>query len=147
MDDYQFILGLANENEEALGFIPAAGIQEYVTNEEYILQHDSRGKPVGYLLHGIPTPGGVLTIAQHCIEYDLRQRGHGLDVVRQLIDRANQYQCRAISLKCAEDLPSNYFWLFAGFEHTAVLKRNNRRKRNLNRYLMDLWPTLFTWAK
>lgn len=143
MDDLDYILGLMAQNTDALGFIPTEGVKRYIMHENYIVQLSPNGKRVGYMLHGVPTSGGVLTVAQHVIECDLRQRGYGMDVVRVLVARAQTANCRAIVLKCAEGLPANAFWMAAGFEHTATLKRANRRARQINVYTLDLWPTLF----
>ena len=144
MDDYNFVLGLMRHNYDALGFIPAPTIaSRYLPLGRYIIQRQRTGRPVGYILHGKPAPGGVLTIAQAVIEYDHRERGHGMDAVATLIERAQQANCRAIVLGCAGDLPANAFWRAAGFEQTAVLHPENKRNRAKNIYTLDLWPTLF----
>jgi GNAT superfamily N-acetyltransferase len=146
VNDFDFILGLMRQNTNALGFIPDGSIEhQYVANGRHIIQTE-RGRPVGYILHGKPTAGGVLTIAQACIEYDKREKGYGIDVVNTLIERAKQTNCRAITLRCAEDLAANAFWKMTGFEHTSTLTVANTRRRKLNVYTLDLWPTLWRAA-
>ena len=141
-DDFDFITGLMRENTAALGFIPAPTVeQQYIAQGRYLLQ-SRRGLPVGYLLHGAPTAGGVLTIAQHVIEYDLRQNGHGMDLFRRLLARANGANCRAIRLKCADDLPSQAFWQAAGFQRIHTLRPDNWRKRTVGVYELPLWARL-----
>lgn len=145
MDDLSFIVGLMAQNREALGFVPSTTIEgRYLSAGQYLLQQDTRGANVGYILHGPAHPGRILRITQQVIEYDRRQQGHGMDAVRTLIERANTAGCRAIVLKCAEELPSNHFWLAAGFELTATIEANNTRNRRKNVYTLDLWPLLWT---
>lgn len=144
MDDLTFIRGLADDNENAVGFIPHSGIAEYVADGDYILQHDSRGRRVGYLLHGKATPGGLLTVAQLVIDFDFRQRGHAMDTMRKLIERAVMANVREIKLTCADDLPAAHgLWTAAGFERTRTIEPSNTRKRSKGVYLLDLWPRLF----
>lgn len=143
-DDLSFILGLANEHEEAVGFIPSAGIAEYVADGDYIIQRDRRGRRVGYLLHGKPTSGGILTVAQAVIDYDFRQRGHGLSVMAELIQRAAAVNARTVKLTCADDLhEAHLLWRAAGFERVNTLPATNRRNRTKGVYLYELWPMLF----
>jgi hypothetical protein len=140
MDTLEFILGLMRQNTNALGFIPSTTVDSrYVTNGLYLVKLKT-----GYLLHGVPKTGQRLTIAQHCVEFDKRNHGHGMDLVNQLIERAALAQCKNIVLRCADGLPANDFWLLAGFEHTATLKPGNQRKRAINVYTLDLWRTLFS---
>lgn len=144
IDDYGWIIGLMRVNSEALGFIPDQRIFDwYIPNECYVMQHDERGRKVGYLLHGLPQSGRILTIQQHCIELDKRMRGYGETAFDTVLERARQAQCRAITLRCAEELPSNEFWKALGFKLTNVDHHPNRRKRAINVYTLDLWPTLW----
>lgn len=142
MDDLSFIIGLMQQNTDALGFIPEPTVRQRY-DERYIIQTDDYGRKRGYLLHGSPAPGGVLTIAQACIEFNHRRNGFGFSVVQQLIDRADAAQVRAIKLRCADDLEANRFWKAAGFELTKQEYPHNRRQRIINTYLLDMWPTLF----
>lgn len=143
MDDLSFILGLMKQNTDALGFIPGSTVADrYIAKGRYIIQSPS-GVAVGYILHGKPVAGHILTIAQAVVEYERREQGHGMDAVNELIERARRANCRSIVLKCAEDLKANHFWLTAGFEKTSVLQKANRRNRAINVYVMDLWPGLF----
>lgn len=133
------------ENYEAVGFIPITTVaQRYIARGQYILQPNHRGSPVGYLLHGKPTAGGVLTVAQHVVDLDWRTRGYGRQAFIELLARARIANCRAIHLRCAEGLPSNEFWASMGFETTSVLTPANVRQRAINVMVLDLWPNLFT---
>ena len=143
MDDLAYIVGLANENEEALGFIPETRMAYYIAREQYIIQPTSAGKRAGYILHGKPTSGGILTIAQAVIDYDLRDQGLGRLAVSELIDRARKANSREIKLRCADDLEANNFWQTLGFKLTNTLYPANRRRRAINVYMLSLWPRLF----
>jgi hypothetical protein len=142
MEETSWIAGLMKENYDAVGFLPYEAVQEYIDLGRYIIQTDERGNKVGYLLHGKPTPGGILTVAQHCIETDKRLRGHGQDAFEELLNRARQANARAIKVRCASDLPSNEFWKSMGLEVVNIKHPNNARKRDINVMLLDLWPTL-----
>ena len=138
-----WIAGLMSKNTDALGFLPFAAIDRYVMSGQYVMQTDQHGNNIGYLLHGKPTPGSILTVAQHCIEEDKRFRGYGRDTFQELLSRAERANCRAIKVRCAADLPSNAFWLEMGFQIVRIDHRANRRNRDINVMLLDLWPTLF----
>lgn len=143
-DDLSFITGLMRENSGALGFIPSTTVEtQYLAKGRYVIQRDQRGRKTGYVLHGAPTPGGLLTIAQAVIEYDFRESGHGRAAVEEVIARAVATNCRAIKLRCAEDLEANHFWAAMGFKRVNTLHPNNTRQRAIHVYIMDLWPTLF----
>lgn len=143
MNDFDFIVGLGNQHFEQLGFIPATAIaNQYIANGRYVIQK-RRGDSVGYILHGKPSAGGILTIAQHCIEYDFRDRGYGRTALDVVIDRAKQANCRAIKATVAEDLECHPFWQAYGFEITRVLSPDNARNRQKMVYIFDLWPRLF----
>lgn len=145
MTDLEFIAGLMRENYEAVGFLPTSAIQERYMNGQHIIQTDLAGRRVGYLLHGVPAPGHVLTVAQTVVEYDKRTIGFGNEMVDELIRRARSRYCRSLILKCAEDLDANTFWLAVGFQHTNTLYPNNARRRAINVYTLDLQPTLWKW--
>lgn len=139
MEDLDFIVGLMRQNTDELGFIPLTTVeQRYIAGGLYLLT-----PKIGYLLHGVPKAGHILHIAQACVEYDKRSVGYGMDLVKELIERAKATQCKGIVLRCAASLQSNQFWQAAGFERTATNEPSNRRNRAINVYTFDLWPRLF----
>jgi GNAT superfamily N-acetyltransferase len=143
LNDLDFIIGLMRQNYEALGFIPQTTIeQRYIAQGQFVIQ-SLFGKPVGYILHGKPVVGGILTIPQAVIDFDFRDRGYGMDAVQAVIDRAKQKNCRAVKVRVAADLNANTFWKSAGFELVNVKQPDNQRKRAINVYILDLWPRLF----
>lgn len=147
-DVTSWIAGLMRQNTDAVGFIPYAGLErDYVNKGRYIIQRDERGHGVGYLLHGKPTFGGILVVTQHVIELDRQLHGYGAQTFDTLIERAKQANCRAIRVRCAADLPSNEFWRAMGLEVTNVKRVANRRQRDINVMMLDLWPTLWKHPK
>lgn len=143
MQTIDFVMGLMKQDYDALGFIPATRLQKYETDGQIIIQHDTRGKQAGYLIHGKPVAGQTLSIAQAVIEYDRRNHGFGEMSVKVLIERAKRANCAAIKLRCADDLAANAFWQSVGFEMTGVWHPANKRKRAINVYTLQFWPLLF----
>lgn len=138
MTDLEFILGLMRQNTDAVGFIPRTGVQDYLQNRSHILIPHK-----GYLLYGNPHPYRVLTVAQACVEYDLRERGYGRQMVEQMISHAEQHYVSAIILRCASNLDANLFWGGMGFEHIRTLHPDNRRRRAINVWRRYITPGLF----
>lgn len=135
MNDLAYIIGLMRENYSALGFIPQGTIEtRYIAKQRYLLI-PSRG----YLLHGV---GVDWHISQAVIDYDFRSRGHGFDMVAQLIERAKAKNARRILLRCANDLESNSFWLACGFELVRDYEPATQRKRKINLYELQIQPRL-----
>lgn len=132
------------ENYEAVGFLPYQAVTEYIADGDYIIQHDLRGRRVGYLLHGKATAGGILTVAQHVIDVDRRNLGFGEEAFKELLERAKSANCKQSKVRCASTLPSVGFWHAMGLETTNILHPVNRRRRSINVMLMDIWEPLFT---
>lgn len=143
MLDISWIAGLMRQNYDAVGFLPYQALHYYASTERYILQPDERGRNVGYLLHGKPTPGGILVVTQHVIDFDKRLQGYGQQAFETLVSRARSANCRAIRVACAADLPSNDFWRAMGLELVRIDHRANKRQRDVNVMVLDLWPRLF----
>lgn len=142
MDDQSFIEGLMRENYEAVGFLTHQAVAEYIADGDYIIQHDLRGRRVGYLLHGKATAGGILTVAQHVIDVDRRNLGFGEEAFKELLARAESAGCKQLKVRCASTLPSVGFWQAMGLETTNILHPDNRRKRSINVMLLDIWTPL-----
>lgn len=138
MDELDFIVGLMRENYSALGFIPAPRVTEYVQRGRYLLLPRK-----GYLLHGKPEAFRPLAITQACIEYDLRENGHGRQLVMSLKERGESAYASGLSLRCAATLEANTFWSAMGFKCLATVSPDNTRKRDINIWWLPLIPTLF----
>lgn len=148
VDELSFIIETMkqgyNTEPNALSFIPNTKVEQYyIPRGQYLIQTSLRGLPVGYILHGNMVAGGHLTIAQAIVDIDKRNLAFGEQMIAQLIERAQKYNVRLITLRCAANLDSNAFWKSQGFTLTGVDKSPNKRKRFINLYSMYLWPTLF----
>ena len=131
-DDSSWICGLMGENSDALGFIPKPTVtHQYVRLGRSILQRDTKGRRVGYLLHGSISQGGPVSIAQACIQYEKRLLDFGTQVVDTLIQRAEHQQASSIRLRCAEELEALRFWQQLGFRIEHWLDVDNRRNRRI----------------
>lgn len=142
MNDLDFIVGLAKQETDALGFIPRIGIAEYIHRDCFVIA-EPRGRKLGYVLHGVPVPYRHVSITQAMIDFDFRNAGHGVDVVNVVIERAIAGYAAGVQVRCGSDLASNEFWKHMGFQLVGIEQRNNRRKRAINVYSLPLLPTLF----
>lgn len=150
MKDSSYIGGLMaemtnNVQQGCFSLIPFSTIEhQYIRNSRYILQRDRRGRVVGYILHGALKPGRPLHLTQVAIEYDLWERGHGLDAVRELLRRADGAMSSSIILRCALDLPAISFWNNLGFRTHSVVPGGKRRNREIVVMRLPLPPGLFS---
>lgn len=134
-----WIIGLMRENYEAVGFIPAPTVEaRYIRLGRYVLQHDEKGRRVGYLLHGALVYGRSLSVAQHCVQFDYRLRGYGEAAVSSLVARGLAAGVSAVSLRCAADLPSLSFWRAQGFEIVRLVPGGARRGRLVAEMILPL---------
>lgn len=71
MDALSYIIDTMKQATNEVGFIPASTVADrYLAHSLYVLQQNRRGTNVGYVLHGKPRAGGVLTIAQALVDVD-----------------------------------------------------------------------------
>jgi hypothetical protein len=130
-----YIDNLAHKNSEALSFIPLPKIESYIKVGQ-VLTETENDDLCGYLIWGNGWP--VLRIYQACIQYDVRQLRHGMNIVKQLIQIAEKRHCVAISLWCADDLEANAFWQSIGFQFAGQREGGKRRGRKHNRWILPL---------
>lgn len=128
---------LMKRDYESLGFLPRGGVEEAWNEGRVILQKEGR-EIYGYLLHGPIRPGYAVNIVQTYIDVDARRLGAGRIAFFELIDKAKRGMAVRIRLRCAEELPSNLFWLAMGCRHVATVNPNNQRRRALNVYEFNL---------
>jgi|TARA_R100000655_G_scaffold86602_3_gene126670 ribosomal protein S18 acetylase RimI-like enzyme len=102
---------LQRKNSDALGFIPRSALQRYEHNNQIIIETEG-GDECGFLIYGKRWPD--MTIAQACIDYDVRRQKHGMNLVDQLITIAKKRH-ESITLRCRENLDANRFWKASGF--------------------------------
>lgn len=141
MDITNWIVGLMRHNYEAVGFVTEPTVRDrYVALGRYVLQTDERGKAVGYLLHGPCKPGRTMTIIQHCIELDKRNRGYGQAAVQEVVRRAKLLNAAGIRLRVASDLEAVQFWQSCGFVPYDVVPGGKKRNRMIIKMCLDLSP-------
>ncbi len=138
MNDFEFIVGLMRDNYEAVGFLPRIAVSNYLTERSHVLIPNK-----GYLLYENPKPYQILRIAQSCVDYDLRQRGYGQQMIAQVIADAEAHYVSAIRLRCAENLDANNFWAAMGFEKIRILSPDNQRHRRINVWQKTITAGLF----
>jgi GNAT superfamily N-acetyltransferase len=139
MDPAAYIIELQKTESNALGFIPAPYIRDYlIPREQYLIQTDHLGFARGYLLHGPPKPQKPLRIYQTCVDIDHRRILYATRMVQTLIARARNNGATALILRCAATLPANQFWLAMGFTPIKIDTPPNARKRPIITYQFDL---------
>ena len=132
---------LQRANSESLAFYPLAALEEDLERGRLVACEEN-GELAGYLWHGPVRPGRDITIYQACVDYQARRRTLGLGMVEELEQLAELAGATGIRLTCGAELEANAFWSAAGFYCTAVDQGGRRRARDLNRYRIDLQPTL-----
>ena len=136
------IILLMKDNSDAVGFIPQGEIEKALS-EGRIYHQRENGEWVGYLLRGPIRPYEPVYIYQECMDKDARRIGSGRKCFEQLLYEAIALDASAIKLRCAEDLPSNWFWMAMGFKKIGEDKTPNYRDRLVFYYERTLKPTLF----
>lgn len=145
MDISSWIVGLMKENSNQVGFIPSTTVQNrYVANEQYILQCDDVGNPVGYLLHGPIKYGMKVVVSQHCIQYEKRLQGYGSLAFQELLDRTELINASSIHLRCADNLPAMHFWKAVGFSEIYTIPGGRSRSRRVTKMIYKLPLPLFS---
>lgn len=138
-----YIDKLQKQNADDLAFYPINTLQEALETG-HIIVGEENGDPAGYLWHGPVRSSHPVVIYQACIDYDLRRRQLGHNMVRQLIDRGKVSGATAIRLRCASSSDSTQFWQAIGFYVTNVTQGGRKRNRSINHFWTDLRPTLLT---
>jgi len=139
--DLTYIDSLQRKNAEQLAFYPKQVFEREVDNHRILLARVNND-PAGYIYHG--SFGETLKIHQACIQYDLRGKLYGAELVRFLIKMASGMASNAISLRCGSDIEANGFWRSMGFECERVTQGGIRRRRDINHWFLQLQPTLFS---
>lgn len=136
MDDIvDYVVGLSRRHYDEIGFLPESRLRSY--QERGQLWHASEnGELCGFLVWGNGWP--VLRVYQVCIQYDVRRRQHGLELVRKLITLATANGYSAIACWVADDIPANDFWRSCGFEVRGQRQGGRARGRNHNQWVFHL---------
>ena len=146
-DAANWIIGLARENTDAIGFIPAPTLEsQYIRQGRYIIQKDEQGRCVGFLLHGAIHQGQRLVISQHCIQHEKRRRDYGRRAFLTLLERAQRYGASSIALRCGCDLEAIRFWQAMGFQIARIVPGGERRGCMIAEMVLPLSLPLFEEA-
>lgn len=124
---------IRRKNTNALNFIPYSSIQKsYIEKGRYIVICKDE-QVIGYLLHGSIKEDKPLVLT-HIASKD---KYHvGLQLFKQLVEKAKEYNCSCIRVRCAATL--NIKWDHLGFKLVETLKVNNTRKRDINIWIYPL---------
>jgi ribosomal protein S18 acetylase RimI-like enzyme len=125
--DIYGIKKLADQNRDALGFLPLAKIIE-VERDNRALVASKNNTIIGFVLFRHRKIDLQTTLSDICISEDYRNQGIGRMLVNALlIDCGNKLR-DFIQLKCPIDLPANMFYKKLGFTLYAI---ENGKKRQL----------------
>ena len=129
-EDLPFILDLSRKHSEAVGWIPAEGMEQYM-RWRLVTMAILNDQPAGYLLckHDVKDLPSVTQVHQACVCYDVRLRKLGLSLVRKVELAAATAGNGVMQLWCAADLEANDFWKAAGFSAWALREGGEARGR------------------
>jgi hypothetical protein len=141
--DLSFLLHLHRKNDEALGFIPRQGMLSRLEDGEVKIALEN-GEHAGYLLFAksYSEHPYVRPIFQACVDFDLRRRDLGLELVRSFEADARRDGIACVRLWCRASLPSNAFWSAAGFTLCGQREGGKKRKTPCNLWAKLLRPFL-----
>ena len=128
---------LHKTNSNSLGFIPRTRLEQYA-EEGRILLCEENNDPCGFLIYGSNWP--LLNIYQACIDYDVRRKHHGEDLVNRIEDYAKQKHS-GVYLRCREELEANRFWEALGYKINQVVDGGKREKK------INIWVKEFQSPK
>ena len=129
-----FIKSEARKGRKSIGFIPWSGIEkaDKLGRVSVLLRNSDL---VGFLVYG---PGKTSAkVFQVWVREDARMLIHGRKMVEELAEWALHRGLFRISLWCADDLPSNYFWRVLGFKNVARRKGGRHSGRMHTRYVQS----------
>ena len=125
--DAQFIDKLQKENSYAVGFIQKTIWDKYVFGGErnfFVLMCEKNKDPVGYtLVTPGRTSGSFCKIQQIAVRNDARRLHYGSALIEVIREFCHAHERVGASLRCREDLESNWFWKNLGFTKYAVWKK------------------------
>ena len=152
--DMKLIDKLQKENSNAVGFIQKTIWEDYVFGGKrnfVVLICEANADAVGYVLI---TPGmseyRYAKIQQIAVRNDARRLHYGtalLDVCRQFCEQFNRV---GFTLRCRQDLESNYFWKQLGFQNYGIWEKGKinhvgfKASDNINLWKIELNAKILT---
>jgi len=154
-DDSKFIDKLQKENSYAVGFIQKTIWDKYVFGGErnfFVLICEKNKDAVGYTL---VTPGrksgSFCKIQQIAVRNDARRLHYGSALIEVIKMFCKQHERVGASLRCREDLESNWFWQGLGFIKYGVWKKGKvnhvgfKASENINLWKIKLNDNIITF--
>ena len=135
-----FVDYLQKKNAESLSFYPRITFEREAEKGRLFLGL-LNGQPCGYIYVG----ANAMNVKCHqvCIEYDVRRRLYGAQLVAAMEEYAISGKAYTITLRCGFDLDANEFWASLGYSCIKVVDGGIRRMRKINIWRKQLQPELF----
>lgn len=125
---------LADENREALGFIPRKKFEELMCQERGLVALQE-GRVVGFVLYRHRKRDLQTTLSEICVDTAYRRRGIGAKLISALLQDCKQRGRTFIQLKCPVDLSANTFYKRLGF-HVYTIEAG--KKRHLHVWRLEI---------
>ena len=155
--DWLIIDKLLNENSNAIGFIPKTYFEKAVWGGQknaMVFICESNNDQVGYVYI---TPGkkyaSFAKIQQIAVRDDARRLKYGTALMQVCKEFCIKFGRKGFTLRCRQDLSSNYFWQALGFVQYGVWEKGRYKRSSrlvasddINLYKISLnhqIPTLF----
>lgn len=141
--DIAFIDDLRRRNADSLGFLPGQALFDAVGTQRAWITLENK-QPCGFLITSfIPfachRPDRRVRVFYHCIEDVARRHGHGLRMTLVMLAMAYIHGYTVSTLRCRDDLPSNYFWPSCGFQPFGISPAGESNpNRRIIHYFCDL---------
>lgn len=135
----QYVDWLQGKNAESLSFYPLQVFEREMIKGRVLLGL-LNNEPCGYIYIG--ATGIDLKVHQVCIQFDLRRRLYGAELVGKAESIAISGGCRIITLRCGFDLEANDFWDTLGYKCIKAVDGGVRRMRKINIWRKWLQPPL-----
>lgn len=128
----EFAIQLAKKNRDELGAVHCGVISGIVEAGVGVLRVSRENdEPASMILtrNGLASDTRCMPIIAAAVSSDARRLKHGLALVDAVADEGFERGRSFVQAICREDLPSNRFWLAAGF--TPIARRTNKATRRI----------------
>ncbi len=157
MKDLPYVLDLSKKENFSIGFIPKMAYESAITGikkgdrwsdvcNDKLWVIECNKDLVGFCLVSFGKTYEVMRfgrVAQICLQVDARLISRGRILLQSVIDYGNKIGTHRWQCGCADDLPSNLFWIAMGWikmgerqgiSHLNTWKQTSKRKINIYRY-------------
>ena len=135
----EYVDNLQGKNAEALSFYPKSCFEREQIQNRIVLGL-LNNEPCGYIYHGALRI--EVKIHQVCIQYDVRRKLYGAELVNFIEQKAISNNCCLITLRCGFDLDANNFWKELGYNCIGIVEGGIRRQRKINIWQKQLQSML-----